>query len=918
MRGIVYRIRMAVLIFLGVHISMHAQGLDASRHSDFQSGTQDSVCVVEGEKVLYRHTLRHLPFRGESQEYYALFPGVVNQDYQGTNYLHVRGSRHDEIAYSVEGIDVRNAYTGMSMFRIIPEALDRIILDTGPGASASHASVILGHRLRRGGKHYRFSLQSESDGFTSEYEKRLGTYSYGYTDMVATAEGKIVTENVRFFAAGEWQRFGDHYRKFWDGLTVGPPEFEMVDYWRGTPLQEIAGTDQIVIRPGNIPEAGSDRVSVNGIVTADIEPFQFRLIGLYDWSKKQMNDTPIMDVFNPRRIPVFEERAGLLSLQADYASMDAWKAHVQLDVMRSNNKTYDPLFEDDFLLYRDSLAVTAQGLPWGNPDQWSGQTYYSDPPGFNLFDFDFTAPGALLTEYSKSAENYWAVSGRVEKTWNGHRIALGGSLQKRTLRKYAMGYSFNFMELYDGTGAGEASDDDMYLSSLRRWGNVRAYGYDVFGNPVEKTDIVNDGPRHPSLYTLFLEDQFRAKDFRVDVGLRYDRFSSDAYYIEDPDDVEYDDWGYISYESYEKPSSNDYWSPRLRLVYVGSHRFMPYLNVGQYVQQPRFRDVYASRNYYENWDFSWYGHDIKGPRARPVRVSQTELGFSYRAGSGIHIESALFYKTIDGHLEMGRILHETSPYHYTHLSLINSGETTAKGWELSVEYRKRGFYAWMNYSLSDVKGYASYPRSIASYFDSYSDDIDPKTEPPAPLEFNQRHRINALMGYRFDENAPGWLRYSGASLLFRFNSGHDYTLYQVGGFGCSGYYSLGMWYWSAGDEIGMSTTPWNYQLDIRLDKTIRVGRLAFTAYIYVHNLLNRKNAQHVYPATGDTSDDGSYPTTSRWRSYAQQLFGDGFFTLYDQINIGHRQHYQIVNGGDLFGHPREIRFGLRIGFSTDE
>lgn len=118
--------------------------------------------------------------------------------------------------------------------------------------------------------------------------------------------------------------------------------------------------------------------------------------------------------------------------------------------------------------------------------------------------------------------------------------------------------------------------------------------------------------------------------------------------------------------------------------------------------------------------------------------------------------------------------------------------------------------------------------------------------------------------------------------------------------------------------MGMSTTPWNYQLDVRLDKTIRVGRLAFTAYIYVHNLLNRKNAQHVYPATGDTSDDGTFPPTSRWRSYARQIFGDEFLVLYDQINIGHRQHYQIVHGGDLFGHPREIRFGLRIVFGADE
>jgi len=38
--------------------------------------------------------------------------------------------------------------------------------------------------------------------------------------------------------------------------------------------------------------------------------------------------------------------------------------------------------------------------------------------------------------------------------------------------------------------------------------------------------------------------------------------------------------------------------------------------------------------------------------------------------------------------------------------------------------------------------------------------------------------------------------------------------------------------------------------------------------------------------------------------------------LYDLINHGHRQHYEVNQGGDLFGRPREIRFGLQIGFGT--
>jgi hypothetical protein len=194
-------------------------------------------------------------------------------------------------------------------------------------------------------------------------------------------------------------------------------------------------------------------------------------------------------------------------------------------------------------------------------------------------------------------------------------------------------------------------------------------------------------------------------------------------------------------------------------------------------------DVYTTRNYYEAREFSWWGHDIKGPLAEPVRVEQTVAGLSFMPASEMKIKAALYYKTTDGHLEMNRVHPKPDNPDNSYLALTNIGETTAKGLELGLEYQKQGFIAWLNYTLSDVKGYASYPRSNASVFDHYNETIDHKTEPPVSLDFNQRHRINALLGYAFDHTAGKWLRNTSAFLLFRFNSGHDYTLYEGSGFG---------------------------------------------------------------------------------------------------------------------------------------
>jgi hypothetical protein len=100
---------------------------------------------------------------------------------------------------------------------------------------------------------------------------------------------------------------------------------------------------------------------------------------------------------------------------------------------------------------------------------------------------------------------------------------------------------------------------------------------------------------------------------------------------------------------------------------------------------------------------------------------------------------------------------------------------------------------------------------------------------------------------------------------------------------------------------------------LKLDRQFSLGKISLTAFFYVQNLFNRKNIQHVYWQTGTTSEDGSFTYYPGLKQFYLNSVGTEFFELYDLINLQHRQHYQIKQGGDLFGRPREIRFGLQIG-----
>ncbi|MCU0643926.1 MAG: hypothetical protein MUC94_06660 [bacterium] len=914
-----------LLFFLATNSAIRANDKTTSAQ---QSDTTD---LNLNTQFLRNQLWGQLPFRGAPQEYYGLFPGVVRQDFRGIENLHVRGSRPDEVAYSFEGADIRSAYTGRNLFRIIPEALDRIELHTNPSASSSYASALFEHRLRRGGENFSLKLRGESDRFTHSFEQRLGTFSYGYYNLLLLSEGKLFKDNIRFFVAGEGESFADHYRKFWDGFSIGGPEFPLVNKNDGRSLYQIAGADRITIRPGNLPHANADQFTLNGIIEADYTPFVFRMIGLYNDEKQQQNDTPIYHVFNPRRIPVLEQYAGLLSLQMDYAGAKNLNAHFQLDWLGSGHKNYDPLFGDNFWLYRDSLAIIAKGLPWETQSSLTQfyDSYIIGPEDLNFYWFYFSSPGDIIAAYSKSIENYWAISGSVQKKIGQHHLNFGAAFQRRTLRQFTIGNSLQYMNEYRKLEKVNGSYDPDQLLQMRNWGEVDAFGFDIFGNKIDKTDEVNDGPRHPINYSFYLEDQFISGNLQIDQGLRYDSFSSDEPIFPNPTNPDVIDVWYTSTGCFApaanilpqamiKSSSHNYLQPRLGASFLINDRLRLNVDWGKYAQQVRFSDVYSSRAFhYKHFLGGYFNNDPHSTDAKPVTSTQAQAGISYQALYHLNIGAVVFHKITEGHLQCDRIVADPSSYISNYFILTNNGEAIAKGLELSLQYNNRGFASFLNYTLSDIRGFNSYPISnLAEVEHGINDSNPPETQAQkkSTLDYNQRHRINALLSYEVNETKSNWLAGTGFYLLFRFNSGHNFTLYE-GPFGPYGAY-LGSLLHDADPrwrtEAAHIITPWNYQFDFKLDRQFLFGGIGVTAFVYIQNLLNTKNVLHVYWRTGATSEDGSFDLCPGSKEIFIENLGEEFFVLYNLINLQHRQHYQMQQGGDLFGRPREIRFGFQI------
>ena len=315
-------------------------------------------------RIIAGEDLRLLPLRGV-ESVFALQPGTVEDE----GVFHVRGSRPDEIGYYVDGAAVRNAVTGAAAVVAIDEALAEIQLQAG-GFNAEYGGAnagILLQELRTGAPEWRIGLLLESDNFTSDHEKRLGAYSYGYGNQVLTLSGPVAgNRKIRAFAAVQ-RRVQDSAPVFWDGFS----STDLVDsgsrggsvHWASPDAPDSV---DLVLGAGNIEHTGSERLDFNGSLHFDYFPFQLRLTGLYTGEDRELNPAPVRNMLNLARLPESERSASLLNLKGVHFLDANTFYELNLSFYSQEQQIFDPLFKDDFMLYNDSLAVAQAGADFAS------------------------------------------------------------------------------------------------------------------------------------------------------------------------------------------------------------------------------------------------------------------------------------------------------------------------------------------------------------------------------------------------------------------------------------------------------------------------------------------------------------------------------------------------------------------------
>jgi outer membrane receptor protein involved in Fe transport len=877
-----------------------------------------------------------LPVRGVDN-ILSLTAGVV----QEADAIFIRGGRQDEVGFYLEGANIKNPELGGRAVTIPQDALEEIQVQAG-GYTAefggSNAGIIR-QQLKSGSNQINASFEYITDNITFKSkddafngEDRLGTYWFGYSEMSAVLSGPIFDPKYRFFL-----NFNNVYNRDTD-----PQPYPGINL--GT-IYDAGSRDSVnlVYPAGPVRNNSRDVYSLAGTLTFDFSPVSVRLAGTYSDitgdlinNAQSRNWTPVLSFLNPR---VGERNINDGSFSAKLTHVVTPKVFYEIigGYYLENQEDFDPWLKADYWTYGDSVANAQAGWVWERSQKdVDGKKIgrYQTPTVRDVFGFGFNGYGEVPVNYQQRDRAGLNFSGALTYfAGKHHTVKLGGEYQSYTLRRWTVARQDLLAgKLASRLSADPNANEEQVKRELLITEGVNNYGYDVFGNKIDKDyddpltsyqDGEYFGPHEPVFIGAYIQDRIDFNDIIINAGLRFDYFDVDNYQLKDPafPDAGMDvTSGEFIPEGWEKSSTTSYVSPRLGISFPVTDNTVFHAQYGQFVQQTRLLDIY--QGYYRTSSEIKGGFFIPAPVGKgidPSRTTQYELGFTQLLTDFLSFDITMYYKDVKDQVVF--ISQDTDPNSafQSYSTLANGDFATTKGIEITFNMRRYERIAGSAaIAFQDARGTGSFPNSNRGIVGA---PLENRAFVPAyvsPLVFNNAVRGNINLDYRFGPNdGPSVLHDFGVSLLTVFTSGHPYTKGE-GGSNLEG----DPRFRSPVEPLNASSTPSTIQVDLRVDKTIPIyDRLAVNLYIQVQNLLDTRNVENVFLRTGSATDDGLISDPALVQQLSQ-TYGPQYADVYRAINLDYAEQWKNADGGGLYqglnpliyGPPRSIIFGIKLSY----
>ena len=834
--------------------------------------------------------------------------------------LSIRGSRAEEVAYTLDGASITDVVNTGRDVSAIPEALAEISVESGGyGAHIGGAnSGVVRQTLKTGG--------SEVGGTV-----RFETGDYGYTDLTATV-GVPIGDKIRTFVALRSNHVDDHTPTYYTDFSIND----------GQPMESTVSGNApdgesvaIVFDSGGkngVAHRKRDILQINATGTVDLGPLNLRLSAVVDNNTYESNSLPIYNMFNTERLPKSERSLTMTTARANYFLNPNMLVTAGISTFSRKFESYDdgmgkPGSFGDAIGWYDSSSVAAAGIDaswWaaGNTNfATPGATYTSPADYYVANTFAFKRPGDITTGWSKNQRDSFGMDAGLTWQRGDHEIRAGFDYKKYTYRTYYLSTSamYNLNKaIADGTYSRDdvnSESNESVTSALSNYNRGGQIGYDDYGNEVNSGW---DGPREPTVTSLYINDKYESGDLVVSAGVRIDNFMMDDWKMNDPSNPGWDEsnQGIIDSE-FSESETKSVLQPRLGLAFPVSDQTVFHLQYGKFAQMPELDLPYASTRYMHLvWGGQNYTPDPMGFDLDPIETTQYEVGMSYQFAPSAAIDVTAFAKNTTGQIVISKNrevdidntygVAQDAPYYE------NGDFTTVNGFEFTLRTRRiSNLQTYASYTWSDARGINSDPNTGAGNLSQEA--LSPPPLMISPLYYHNKHRGAVALDYRFSE---GMLNGLGVNFEYKVNSGHPYTL-SDGGMGQraadGGAILADARSREPQEPVGSSTTPWQRYANLKVDYNLSLGGVGVTLFAYVNNLFDTKNVINVYSRSGNAYDDG-FLTDPALSTEIVAANGQDYVDLYRNVNLENRQHFMGDFGLDVFATPQIVKMGVSVNF----
>lgn len=818
----------------------------------FEEKATNTVKVVDADQI------SRLPVRGVSN-IASLQSGVVMQEgsggQSGNATINVRGGRGSEVLYIVDGVPQNNLYNRSSAAQVSNVAIDQISFQVG-GYEAKYGqaqSGIINVTTKSGRSDYSILADLLTSSFTDDY---------GYNLYSGTISGPIIPgiPQHTIFLSGERGWFKD----------ANPP---------ATDFSFPSIDTSFSFTPNNPAEIW--RFSAK--TTHRMGDFSVNLSGLFNdrvakvFSMRNMkNNSAFADEFTQTNMSLNARITQTVS-KSTY-----WNVNFGYRTFEFNR--YNPFLKDDLYSYGDTAVYRERfGVKLLGPGRRTD----------NVDNIGVFRPYGYSTGLYQKRENT-ALAGDFDITSqiDNHLIEFGFGVSKTTVRGYGI---FSYL-LAQRADLGNTAANYERLEPF-------VYGYDVTGQNEIGSDfpVKLQRPYEPVIGYTYLQDRYELEDLVLNIGLRMDYFDIKSYQLTNPalpfaagDPNNFDD------DDFKLRDVEVEFSPRIGIGFPVTESTVFHAQYGRFVQLPELNDVYFGP--YDHNDYltidpqSGFNGALKSEE-----TTQYEVGFrQLLANGGAALNITAFYKNIRSlvnvqdhrwqKLEGGEI--KSAIYQE------NADFGTTKGLAFSFDISRLSFFSISTqYTFSIAEGTGSSTSSSQTAVFRNQDNAPPKVI--APLSFDQRHTAVINVDFYVPKGELGWLEMFNANVLFSFNSGRPYTpVTQWDLLGDNGLVATNTGY------INSAFSPGSFRIDFKVEKSFAFGKMIFTPYLWVENLLDTDNITTVYRSTGD-------PYTSGWLNTEQ-----GSVTAQERGQPYIDDYTSLERDPTNFGIPRLIRLGIKLNFAN--